>query len=417
MFDFNKLGEKYREALIELTCDLVNIPTENHPPHGDEQAGQEFYKKYLENMGLSVDAFSPEDLPEYETCPEFLKRDLKERQNVVGTWKGTGGGKSLLLSGHMDVAPKEPMAWTVCEPFNAVVKDGKVYGRGTADMKGGIASATIAVKMLKDAGFVPKGDVYLETVVDEEYAGANGTIASRLRGYNADFSIDLEPSGLNVCPACVGGLLFKLRIQGTAGMPYTGEEIINPVYDLADLIKIIGEFEKKRQIESKKPELWENSVQDPQIVVTKVKAGEVEDDGQLSVPIDAWMEISLQSYPGEKQEDLERELKDFVYSRFRDPEILTIESEYHYCRPTSMDKDHEAVKLLSECTTDFTDKGIICGALFSCDLFVWHEIGKTPAVIFGPCGERLHAPDEWVDIDSMMACAKSIAKFIVEWCG
>lgn len=125
MFDINKMGDDYKDELVKLTCDLVNIPTENRPPKGDEKAGQEFYKKYLENMGLETDSFSPEEIPEYETNPEFLKRDLKDRKNVVGKWKGSGGGKSIILSGHMDVAPKEPMAWTVCEPFNAVVKDGK----------------------------------------------------------------------------------------------------------------------------------------------------------------------------------------------------------------------------------------------------------------------------------------------------
>ena len=415
--DIEKIYEGYHGELIKLTCDLVNIPTENRPPYGDEKAGQEFFEKYIREMGLETDMFSPEDIPEYKTNPEFLPRELKDRKDVVGVWKGSGGGKSVILSGHMDVAPKEPMAWTVCEPFNDVVKDGKIYGRGSSDMKGGIACAAIAVKMLKESGFQPKGDIILETVVDEEYAGANGTIASRLKGYNGDFAIDLEPSGLNVCPACVGGLLFKLTIKGIAGMPYTGEEIINPVYDLAQLIGIIGEFEKKRQAEAKKPELWDNSVQDPQIVVTKVKAGEVEEDGQLSTPIDAWMEISLQSYPGEKQEDLEKELKDFVYARFRDPDILTIETEYHYCRPTSMDKNHEGVQMLANCAKDFTDKAVVCGALFSCDLFVFHEIGKTPGVVFGPVGGRLHAPDEWVDIDSMAACTKSLAAFIEKWCG
>ena len=417
MIDFDNLGEKYRQELIDLTCRLVDIPTENIPPNGDEAEGQKCYMEYLESMGLSIDCFSPADLPEYGTNPEFLPRNLKGRENVVGIWKGTGGGRSFAMSGHMDVAPKEPMPWTVCDPYSATVKDGRIYGRGSCDMKGGLAASAIAVKMLKDAGFVPKGDVYVESVVDEEYAGANGTIASRLKGYNPDFSVITEAVGLNICPACVGGLLFELRIQGIAGMPYTGEEIINPAYDLADLIKIIGDFAEKRRLKCVKPALWDKSVQDIQIVITKVNAGEAYESGQLSTPIDAWMEISVQSYPGETQEEIEKSLRDYVYSRFRDPDILTITSEYHYCRPTAMDPDHEGVRLLAECAGSFIDDVVVNGALLSCDMFAFHEIGKVPCVIFGPIGGRLHAPDEWVDIDSLLACAKSMAKFIVEWCG
>lgn len=418
MYNFEQLGEKYRQELIDLTCDLVKIPTENIPPNGDEKEGQEFFKKYLsEKLGMEIDAFSPADLPDYQTNPEFLHRNHEGRQDVIGIWKGSGGGRSLTLTGHMDVVPKEPMPWVVCEPYQPIIKDGRIYGRGSCDMKGGLAANTIAVKMLKDAGFQPKGDIMIESVVDEEYAGANGTIAARLKGYNADFSIISEAVNLNVCPACVGGFLVKITIQGTAGMPFTGEEIVNPAYDLADLIHIIRAFGEKRDRECVKPALWDKSAQDSQIVITKVKAGEVQESGQLSTPINAWVEIVIQTYPGEKQEDLEVSFRDFVRSKFRDPDLLTIETEYHYCRPTSMDPNHEGVQLLAECTKEFTDQGIVNGSLLSCDMFAFHEIGKVPCVLFGPIGGNFHAPDEWVDIDSLMTVAKSIAKFIVQWCG
>ena len=119
----------------------------------------------------------------------------------------------MLLTGHMDVVPKEPMPWTVTQPFEPLIRDGRMYGRGTADMKSGLVCAAEAVRRLKEEGFRPRGDVILESVVDEEYAGANGTVAGRLAGVNADFGIVLETTGLNVCPACVGGLVITLRVQ------------------------------------------------------------------------------------------------------------------------------------------------------------------------------------------------------------
>ena len=82
-----------------------------------------------------------------------------------------------------------------------------------------------------------------------------------------------------------------------------------------------------------------------------------------------------------------------------------------------MDPEHEGVKLLAECAGEFMDDVVVNGALLSCDMFAFHEIGNVPCVIFGPVGERLHAPDEWVDIDSLVICAKTLARFIVDWCG
>jgi acetylornithine deacetylase len=407
--------ESYREALISLASDLVRIPTINFPPDGDEAPGQERLRACYEALGLKIDQFSPADLPEYPSHPEFLPRNLKGRENLVGTWKGTGNGKSVVITGHMDVVPIEPLPWTVTQPFEPKILDGKLYGRGSADMKGGLAAAAIAVRMLKDEGFVPRGDVILESVVDEEYAGANGTIASRLRGHNADFAIVPEASGLSICPACVGGMVFKLTMRGVAGMPYTGEEIPNLAYDLGDLLNLIRDFSAYRIETAPKPPLWAGTVQGAQVVVTKVRAGEAYESGQLSAPIEAWVELVMQSYPGESAEKLEKELKDFMSARFRDPMALKIEPQYHYCRPAATDPEHPGVKALALALTPYTSPSV-CGAMFSCDMFVLTELGGIPSVIFGPVGGRLHGPDEWVDVESLLTCARVMADFIRKWC-
>ncbi len=262
-----------REGMIGLLAELVRCPTENNPPDGRENIGQAVLQMHYQRLGLEIDRFSPASLPEYPGHPDFLPRNLEGRENLVGIWKGSGGGRSLLLTGHMDVVPKEPLPWKVTEPYEPLVQGGKMFGRGTADMKAGLACAFSAVRSLKAAGFAPKGDIVLESVVDEEYSGANGTVASRLRGHNPDFAIVLEPSGLNICPACVGGLIFRVGVQGIAGMPYTGESIGNPAYDIADLIGIVRDFGDMRMKETPVPKLWEGTVQGVQIVITRSKRG------------------------------------------------------------------------------------------------------------------------------------------------
>jgi len=407
--------DQYREQMVGLASDLVRIPTVNFPPDGDEAPGQARLRACYEELGLEIDQFSPADLKEYPSHPEFLRRNLVGRENLVGTWRGTGGGKSVLITGHMDVVPIEPLPWTVTLPFEPKLQDGKLYGRGSADMKGGLAAAAIAVKMLKDEGFQPRGDVILESVVDEEYAGANGTIASRFRGHNADFAIVPEASGLTICPACVGGMVFRLTMRGVAGMPYTGEEIPNLGYDLGDLLGLIRDFSAHRIETGSKPPLWEGTAQGAQVVITKVKAGEAYESGQLSAPIEAWVELVMQSYPGESAGALEKELNDYLRARFRDPAILTIQPQYHYCRPASTDPEHPGVAALADALSTYAAPKV-CGAMFSCDMFALTELGGIPSVIFGPVGGRLHGPDEWVDVGSLFTAARAMADFIRKWC-
>ena len=406
-----------RSHMIDLLAALVRCPTENTPPTGREALGQAVLGAEYERMGLETHRLCPALLPEYPSHPAFLPRDFDGRENLVGIWRGTGGGKSLLLTGHMDVVPKEPMPWVVTQPYEPLVKDGRMYGRGTCDMKAGLVIASEAVRRLKAAGFAPKGDILLESVVDEEYAGANGTVAGRLAGYNADFGIVLEATGLNICPSTVGGLVVELRVQGIAGMPYTGEEIGNPAYDIAELIQLVREFSDWRMEHAPKPTIWKDTVQGAQVVITKVKAGEAFEHGQLSTPIDAWMEIVLQSYPGEEEDALLRQLDERVRQRYHDPQGLRVIPEYHYIKPAATPADHPAVRLLAKCAEPYTDRAVVCGGMLSCDMFELRDLANMPCALFGPVGERLHAPDEWVDLDSMEVCIQSLMDFIRSWCG
>ena len=412
------LDEKNYNELIRLTCDLVNIPTENHPPDGDEAAGIAFMKNYFEKMGFDVDEYSPKDLPEYPSHPLFLERNFEGRNNLNVVWKGSGGGKSLLLSGHMDVAPKEPLPWTVTQPFVALEKDDKIYGRGSSDMKGGLACAVIAVKKLRESGFVPKGDIILEVVVDEEYAGANGTLAGRLKGYNTDFAINMEPTGLDVCPACVGAIILKINIKGTAGMPFTGEEISNPAYDMADLLGLIRAYGEKRNKEVPAPPIWDDTHQGVQLITTKVKSGEAFEHGQLTLPLDAWCEIVIQYYPGEDEDAIIEDFTKYLNDHYHSMDKVSIEKEYRYCLAASNDPTHPGVLALSSCIKKRSPAdGQIRAAMFSCDMEMFIRVGKMPTVEFGPKGERLHAPDEWVSIESLKTCSQGLVDFISVWCG
>ena len=409
--------DELQKRLTGLIQDLVDIPTENNPPDGDEAAGQAYVEKLFSKMGLQMDVFSPEEISGFDQNPAFLQgRNLKKRKNVVGVWKGTGGGRSVVLSGHMDVAPKEPLPWTICEPFRSVIKNGRIYGRGTSDMKGGFSCAAIAVAMLRESGFTPLGDVIIESVVDEEYASGNGTIASRFRGYNADFAVVLEPSGMKICPANVGGVMVRIEISGEAGMPYTGKKMFNIAYGLGNMLRILEELESKRE-EEECPPLWREASQKRKMVITKVKSGEVKPHGQLGAPKDAWIEVSVQTYPGETIDSVLSELESFIRERFDPSAALQIVPLYHYVEPADTPADHPGVRKIAECAGKYIPEVQVSCAPFPCDLFAFQKYGNTPGVIFGPVGGNLHGPDEWVEIESLKKVTLSLMDFIRIWCG
>ncbi len=163
--------ERRQGEFVELLRTLVRFDTSN-PPGNNEESAQEWVAETLSDSGLTVDVF--------DVYPG--------RPNVVGVLKGTGGGRSVILNGHIDVTEARlPERWRH-PPFAAVVEDGKLYGRGAADMKGALAGFLFALDSLRRCGIKLAGDVIVQSVIGEE-TGEPGTRACVDRGYRADFAI------------------------------------------------------------------------------------------------------------------------------------------------------------------------------------------------------------------------------------
>ncbi len=181
-----------------------------------------------------------------------VDRGYEGRPNIVATWKGTGGGRSLLFNGHTDVIPVGNGEGWSDNPWSASIKDGRIYGRGSCDMKSGVASHIMAIENMIAAGLKPKGDVYLDIVIDEEVSG-HGTLDTVIRGYKADAGISGETSGLAVQPACIGRIWFEIEIQGKAAgiqRRYQGVSGIELGYKIT---KAVEALEAKRVATVKHP--------------------------------------------------------------------------------------------------------------------------------------------------------------------
>ncbi|MFP4485129.1 MAG: M20 family metallopeptidase [Spirochaetaceae bacterium] len=424
--------EEHRADIVDWITRFASIPSENRPPGGAEFAAQDWLQQQCEDLGLEVDRFSPLSVPRIRNHPHWLcsRGYPPGRDNVVAAWHGrsadTGSagsvpGPSLLFSGHTDVAPREPGEWKVCAPFSPVVRDGRLYGRGTADMKGGLAAAYWAIRILKELSVEPAGTIIFEAVVDEEFAGGNGTLASRLRGYNADLAVYMEPSGMELCTAGLGAFLGDMTITGQAGMPYTGHDFSNPVFGMGRAIQLFDEWLKRWRARSSHP-LFDPETKPLNVVLWDLSSNAEGAPAQMGTPDIAKVSWIVWCHPGTEEADFYREFRQFWQRHFDKDETLRgfrydITPTYHHILPWETDPADDMVLKLATAYNEYAGtEPTVTGAPFSSDLAVYGLYGGMPSVILGPRGDNLHGPDEWVFIDDLCTLTGIFARLMLNHC-
>jgi len=418
-----KVVLKYSDEIIEWTKKLIRFPSENRYPNGCEGEAQKFIEEECKNMGWVTDMFAPDEVLGIKEHLSYLpgRKYTKGRKNLVSRWNGSGEGRSILFSGHIDVAPSIPENWKICSPYKPVIKDKCLYGRGSADMKGGIAALFWALKILKEIGFDPPGDIIFESVVDEEYAGGNGTLASRLKGYNADLAILPEPSRMQVCPACFGAFLGNLTLEGKAGMPFMGSTIPNPINGAARVIELFKKWEKEWCSSNSHPLFNENG-KELKVVLWSIDTNDLGKINQMGTPKSIKVSWIVWCYPGMTEDNFYQQFRSFWEENAKsDPSLkpfkLEIIPTFHYVKPWKTDIEDPAVQVVIDAFTQYSRKTpIVGGAPFSCDLAIYGEVGGMPSVIIGPRGYNLHAPDECVFVEDILSLTGIFAFLVYLWC-
>lgn len=214
------------DELVETLSRAIAIPsvTPAYPGESyEEHVGREgevtrLLAEVYERAGCEIDRFGGDP----------------GRENCVGVLRGSGGGRSLVYNGHVDVVPAGPAEeWTGGDPWSGRVEGGKVFGRGACDMKGGVVAQAFAAVALREAGVRLRGDLILEAVVGEEMMEHElGTTACIERGYRADAAVVSEPSAppfvLGVVPSTPGVLTFAVTVRGKTGHPGMRGDTIHP---------------------------------------------------------------------------------------------------------------------------------------------------------------------------------------------
>lgn len=407
--------DERRDSIISFLQSLIQFDSET----GKEADIQKFISNTLKEMGLDVDEFDP-DLESLQEHPGFVKSDIlfEGRPNVVGTLKGKGDGRSLLFNGHVDTVPTTPDDQWFDGPLSANVRDGAIWGRGASDMKGGLAAMTMALSILLDIGRKPQGDVILEYVVDEERTGM-GTLACVLKGYKADAGICCETSDMEVMPACIGRLWFKIYLRGKPSGIAARWESVSAIEKGIKIVQAVDDLEKMR-IEDLKHELYPDNRGALPCAVTMFHSGTF----PSVTPEDAILQGSMGLMPYEDVEDAKQQLIDQVQKVAQaDPWLRKNLPEVSFdeglaAAGAEISVDHPIVEAVQTAYKAATGESpVISARKGAADTRFLIHYGDTPTVIFGPgITAQMHAMNEHLPTENLITATKVLALAIEEWC-
>jgi acetylornithine deacetylase len=415
--------ESHRDRLVEIIRGLVQIPSENTPPVGTEEACQKHVAEYLKGQGLETELYYFRDVKGLQEHPlYFAGREYSNRPNVSAWRKGKGGGRSLVLSGHIDTVPKGTQPWTR-DPFGGEVEGNLLYGRGSNDMKGGVGTNLFMAEALRELGINLKGDLIIESVSDEEFGGVNGTLAGRLKGYNGDAAIIAEPSFLRICPAQRGGRIVHITLSSTGGVLPEGKFATGVIDPVRYFLNEVQEFAAQRKKKAPVHEFYDDSQDPVPVSITKLTTGPWGTKEPVTIPETCRIEMYWQMMPGEKQEDIERDFHKWFEEIIKAaPELFPvkpkIEFPIRWLPGSAIARSEPLISELAECAGNVMGKEpLIQGIEAPCDMYVFHQFFNMPAVLWGARGGNTHAADEYLEIDSVVAAAKAQLQFVCQWCG
>lgn len=321
------------------------------------------------------------------------------RLSVIATVRGTGGGRSLLLNAHLDTVGTDHMP----DALNPVIRDGRMYGRGTYDMKGGLAACLFALLDAREANL--RGDVILAAVADEEHASLG--MQSVLRTVTADAAIVTEPTSLHLCVAHKGFTWHEITTHGRAAhgsRPDLGTDAI------AHMGRVLVRLEGlQRELEARTPH--------PLLGHASVHASLIEGGQELSsYPERCTLQVERRTLPGETREGIEQEWAALLGDLAQDAEFHAEHRITLLREPFGISEDAPIVEVLHEqAALVLGEAPQHIGQTFWMDAAFLASAG-IPTVVFGPHGTGAHATEEWVDLASVEQCRAVLSATMRAFC-
>lgn len=408
--------EGLEDELIEFSKEIINIPTENPPGNYYEECAKAI-GNMMEKIGCEVEYVKVPD----ELLPELApKGEGKPRVNVIGKYKGESERPNIHFSGHYDVVPAGT-GWSM-DPYDSVVKDGKLYGRGSSDQKSGIISQIFSIYALKKAGINLKGTILSSATPDEETGGEAGMGYLVNNGYldssNTDYCVITECLDVDkVCIGHRGTYWFEITTKGVqshGSMPSEGDNAIDNMRMILD--KIDEKIRPQLEVVSKYP-IQPEKCRKTTLSTTTIQAGSKVNTipNECTVSFD-WRLIPEQSVDWAKEqikevcEEVKSENPGFEYN------INTILA----VNPTIVPDDTDVVNAFMESGNNILNKEMEFSLSPGNDdqKYVVNQGKMDQCIVYGPGPLKMaHKVDEYVEVEDLKNSAKIMALSSVKLLG
>ncbi|HWJ73043.1 MAG TPA: ArgE/DapE family deacylase [Kaistia sp.] len=413
-------------ALVSFPSIVLADPTKAGPGERDCQL---YLQKRIEALGFTTDLWEPDGpalYDKYKGRPGANKgRTFVGRPNLGGVLRGSGGGRSIMLNGHIDVVPPGAAEHWKTDPFTPVLQDGKLYGRGSVDMKGGVTCMLMAVEVLKELGVSLSGDVVFTTVVDEEIGGM-GSLAMVDRGFKADAGIMTEPTANRIAPLCHGVVWGRIIIDGIGGhaeltpQAWYAAGPVDAIQLCRQMLDGIDILNRRWMTDPKKMHPLMDMPN--QIMVTQMQAGEhpASTAGRAEIVIDA------QYLPSEKDEfglggHVKREIEEHIaFVCQADPYLRAHPARIEWILDADcaeVPAEHPFVQTMQGACAATGLSPVLAGFGPHSDIGLPGGLGQTPTINFGPGDPtQAHQANEHLAVSDLVECTKAIAIAVARWC-
>jgi acetylornithine deacetylase len=423
-----------RDELVELASALIGFDTTardvGDPPR-QETALQVYLAEGLRAYGAEIDLFEPDAaaMAGAPLVPEGL--DFAGRPQLIATLRGSGGGQSLLLNGHIDVVSAEPRAEWTSDPFTPEVRDGRLYGRGACDMKGGVAAMTYAAQAIAAANITLAGDLIVATNTDEESSGAGGS-ALVARGLRADAGIVTEPTDFRTWVACRGSEYGVIRVPGRPGHA----EVRHPGWRHGGAVNAIEKAGVVLEAIASLRVRWAGNdafrhpvLSVPSLLPTVVSGGEwpVTYPSSCDLTI-AVMYLPVQADPRGWGSAVREEVQEWITRECaRDDWLAEHPPAFTWwsngVMPMEIPESSPIVGAMLDASADLGLRRELGGLDSWYDGATYTLLAGIPSIGYGPPGfdpdgaTVAHTIDEYVPVDGLVCCAQALAVAALRFCG
>ena len=422
------------DKLVALASELIGFDTTARDvgdPARDEQALQDHLSKRLGEAGAEVDVFEPDAdaMQGKPLVPPGL--DFAGRPQLIARQRGAGGGRSLVFNGHIDVVSAEPRRAWASDPFVAQLRDGKLYGRGACDMKGGVAAMVFALESLAALGVRLNGDLLVATNTDEESSGAGGSALVE-HGLRADAGIVTEPTGFDVWVACRGSEYGVVTVPGRPGHAEVNQPdwhqggAVNAIEKAGVLLDAIASLRREWAARAGFDHPF---LSRPALLPTMARSGE----WPVTYPATCDLTIAVMYLPVQADAsgwgaDVRAEVERWIARETAKDGWLAANPPVikwwpNGVMPFEIPTSEPIVDTVMHATSDAGHAGSLSGLDSWYDGATLTSLAGIPSVGYGPPGfdadgvSVAHMIDEFVPIDGLVASAQGLAVSAMRFCG